>query len=160
MSSMNKVILIGNVGKDPEMRNTQAGKKIASFSVATSKKWKDRQSGEAKEVTEWHRIVVFNENVADVVDRFVKKGSKVAVEGALATRKWTDNSGIERYTTEVVIGNFEGSLVLLGDAGGGGGGDRSYGDRPASSASASRQAAKPAADSWGAGNDLDDEIPF
>lgn len=111
--SINKVILVGNVGKDPEIRMMQDGSKLASFSVATSETWKDRNSGERVDKTEWHRVVVFNERLADVAEKFIKKGSKVFLEGQLQTRKWTDQQGIDHYTTEVVLGRFRGDLVLL-----------------------------------------------
>lgn len=113
MSSINKVILVGNLGSDPEIRNTQNGAKIANFSIATSESWKDKQTGERREKTEWHRIVVFNEGLAGIVERFLKKGSKVYVEGSLQTRKWTGNDGIEKYTTEVVLQGFNGNLTML-----------------------------------------------
>ena len=111
--SINKVILVGNLGKDPEMRATQDGSKIATFSIATSESWKDRMSGERKEKTEWHRVVVFNKNLADVCEKYLRKGSKVYIEGQLQTRKWTDQSGQERYTTEIVLSQFRGELALL-----------------------------------------------
>lgn len=111
--SVNRVILIGNVGKDPEVRRTQSGDAIVSFSLATSESWRDKASGERKEKVFWHTIVVFNENIGKVVEAYVKKGSKVYVEGALQTRKWTDQNGAERYTTEVVLQKFRGELVLL-----------------------------------------------
>lgn len=117
--SVNKVILIGNVGKDPEVRSTQGGKKVVTLSVATSETWKDRNSGERQERTEWHRVVIFNERLADVAERFVKKGSKIHVEGALQTRKWTDQSGVEKYSTEIVLQQFRGELTLLDGKGGG-----------------------------------------
>jgi single-strand DNA-binding protein len=117
--SVNKVILIGNVGRDPEVRNTQDGAKIVQFSIATSETWNDRASGERKERTEWHRVVVFNERIGDVVEKYVRKGSKVYVEGSIQTRKWTDQSGQEKFTTEVVIGKFRGELTLLDSRGGG-----------------------------------------
>lgn len=110
--SINKVTLVGNLGRDPEIRHTSAGKKIANFSLATSDVWRDA-TGNRQEKTEWHRIVVFNSNVADFVERFLKKGSKVYVEGALQTRKWADNNGQDRYVTEIVIGQFRGELVLM-----------------------------------------------
>jgi single-strand DNA-binding protein len=113
MSSVNKVMLVGNVGKDPEIRRTQDGTSVASFSVATSEKWKDKSSGERKERTEWHNVVVFNEQLAGVVENYVKKGAKVYVEGALQTRKWTDKNGQERYSTEVVLQKFRGEIQLL-----------------------------------------------
>ncbi len=123
--SVNKVILVGNLGKDPEVRNTQAGQKIVNFTLATSDTWNDKASGERKERTEWHRVVVFNDRIADVAERYLRKGRKVYVEGSLQTRKWTDQSGQEKYTTEVVIDRFRGELTLLDsgrDEGGAGGG--------------------------------------
>ena len=134
--SVNKVILVGNLGKDPEVRSSQSGQKIVSFSLATSDTWNDRASGEKRERTEWHRVVIFNDRLADVAERFLRKGRKVYLEGALQTRKWTDQGGQERYTTEVIVDRFRGELVLLdsrnggeGDGGGfgGGGGGSSYG---------------------------------
>ncbi len=110
--SVNKVVLIGNLGRDPEIRHTNTGKKIANFSIATSDVWKD-PNGQRQEKTEWHRIVVFNASIADFVEKFLHKGSKVYIEGALQNRKWTDNAGQERYITEVVVGHFKGELVLL-----------------------------------------------
>ena len=122
--SVNKVILVGNLGKDPEVRNSQSGAKIVSLTLATSDTWNDRASGERRERTEWHRVVIFNERLGDVAERFLRKGRKVYLEGTLQTRKWTDQSGQDRYTTEVVIDRFRGELVLLdsnrgGDSGGG-----------------------------------------
>src|SRR5258708_7509119 len=118
--SVNKVILVGNLGRDPEVRNTQDGGKIVNLALATSETWNDKASGERKERTEWHRVVIFNDRVADVAERFLKKGAKIYVEGALQTRKWTDQGGQERYTTEIVIGRFNGQLTMLdGRAGGG-----------------------------------------
>lgn len=125
--SVNKVILIGNVGKDPEVRSTQGGKKVVTLSVATSETWKDRNSGERQERTEWHRVVIFNERLADVAERFVKKGSKIHVEGALQTRKWTDQSGVEKFSTEIVLQQFRGELTLLDGKGGGDAPDASDG---------------------------------
>lgn len=133
--SVNKVILVGNLGKDPEVRTSQNGMKIVSFSIATSDTWNDRASGERRERTEWHRVVIFNDRLADVAERFLRKGRKVYLEGALQTRKWTDQSGQERYTTEVIVERFRGELVLLDgrnggdseDSGGYGGGNSSYG---------------------------------
>lgn len=117
--SVNKVIIVGNVGKDPELRSTQDGRRIANFSIATSETWRDKASGERKERTEWHRIVVFNDSLADIVEKYVHKGSKLYVEGALQTRKWTDQQGQERFSTEVVLQVFRGQIVLLGDSGNG-----------------------------------------
>ena len=111
--SINKVILVGNLGKDPEIRQMQTGGKIVTFSIATSEQWKDRTTGERKENTEWHRVVIFNEHLGDVAEKYLRKGSKVYVEGQLQTRKWTDQSGQEKYTTEVVVSRFKGELALL-----------------------------------------------
>lgn len=111
--SVNKVILVGNLGKDPEVRNTQDGRKVVNLSLATSESWKDRQSGERKEKTEWHRVVIFNDNLAEVAEKFLKKGSKVFLEGQLQTRKWTDQAGAEKYSTEIVLQKYRGELTLL-----------------------------------------------
>jgi single-strand DNA-binding protein len=169
--SVNKVILIGNLGRDPEVRHAQDGSKIVSLNIATSESWKDRNSGERKEKTEWHRVVIFNDRVADVAERYLKKGSKVYIEGALQTRKWTDQSGAEKYTTEVVIGKFRGELTLLdgrGDGGGSGasydnGGDSEFGAAPRQPAPARSPASggtSTGGSGWDAPPDLDDEIPF
>ena len=157
--SLNKVTLIGNLGKDPEIRNTQAGLKIVNLTVATSDSWNDKMSGERKEQTEWHRVVIMNDRLADVAERYLKKGSKVYLEGKLQTRKWTDNAGQEKYTTEVLLGRFGAEMLLLDRAGANGGGE-DYAPRSAP--------AKPAAARSGGGGgwdakpdiDLDDEIPF
>src|SRR6201996_8986183 len=130
--SVNKVILVGNLGKDPEVRSTQDGSKIVNLTLATSETWNDRASGERKEKTEWHRVVVFNDRVADVAEKFLKKGAKVYVEGSLQTRKWTDQQGQERYTTEVVIGRFKGELTML-DGRSGGGGEGGFAAEPGAS---------------------------
>lgn len=119
--SLNKVILIGNVGKDPEIRSTQDGREIASFSLATSESWKDRNSGERKERTEWHRVVIFSPGLVSVVKNYVKKGSKLYLEGALQTRKWTDQSGQEKYSTEVILQNYNATMVMLDNKAGSGG---------------------------------------
>jgi single-strand DNA-binding protein len=158
--SVNKVILVGNLGRDPEVRSTQDGTKVVSFSVATSETWNDRGSGERKERTEWHRVVIFNERLADVAERFLRKGSKVYVEGALQTRKWTDQGGQEKYTTEVVLGRFRGELTMLDGRGGEGGGERSPGASRASPAAAGGRQSGPAWEPPPSANDLDDEIPF
>ena len=170
--SVNKVILVGNLGRDPEVRNTQDGSKIVNLALATSETWNDKASGERKEKTEWHRVVIFNDRVADVAERYLKKGAKIYVEGSLQTRKWTDQGGQERYSTEIVIGRFNGVLTMLdtraggGDGGGyaeppmGGGAPAATPARaPARAPSGGRPAATP---SWDAprGGDLDDEIPF
>jgi single-strand DNA-binding protein len=161
--SVNKVILVGNLGKDPEVRNMQSGSKVVSFTLATSETWNDRQSGERRERTEWHRVVIFNERAGDVAERFLRKGRKVYIEGELRTRKWTDQGGQEHYTTEVVIDRFRGELVLIdsnrgnGDEGEGGfAGGSSGGRSGGSSGNGNRNAG------WDApnGNDLDDEVPF
>jgi single-strand DNA-binding protein len=120
--SVNKVILVGNLGRDPEIRSTNDGQRIATFSLATSENWRDKSSGERREKTEWHRVVIFNERLVEVVEKYVKKGSKLYIEGALQTRKWNDNQGQERYTTEIVLQRFRGELTMLDSAGGGGGG--------------------------------------
>lgn len=112
-NSLNKVTLIGNLGADPEIRTTNDGKEIATLSLATSESWKDRVTGERKEKTEWHRIVVFNDGLVGVIKNYVKKGSKIYIEGSLQTRKWVDNSGQEKYTTEIVLQNFNANLILL-----------------------------------------------
>jgi single-strand DNA-binding protein len=110
---VNKVILIGNLGKDPEMRRTQDGKSVANLTIATSESWRDKNSGERKEKTEWHRVVIFSEQLCKVAEQYLKKGSKVYLEGALQTRKWTDQSGVEKYSTEVVLQGFGGTLTML-----------------------------------------------
>ncbi len=165
--SVNKVILVGNLGKDPEIRTLQSGTKVANLSVATSENWNDRQTGERKERTEWHRVVIFNERLADVAERFLRKGRKVYLEGALETRKYTDQSGQEKYTTEVVLRNFRGELTLLDSAGGEGGATEGGGYRaeraPAQRApAAASRGGGAGGPSWDApkGGDLDDEIPF
>ena len=131
--SVNKVILVGNLGRDPEVKSMQDGRSLVNMSVATSENWRDRNSGERKERTEWHRVVIFNDKLAEVAQKFLKKGAKVYLEGQLTTRKWTDQSGQERYTTEVVIPRFGGALTMLdgrsggGEGGGGGGMDEDFG---------------------------------
>ena len=140
--SVNKVILIGNLGRDPEVRHTQAGDPIVHLNVATSESWKDRESGERRERTEWHRVVIFNENLGRIAEQYLKKGSKVYLEGQLQTRKWTDQSGVDKWTTEVVLQRYRGELTMLD------------GRRDAERAPESESAGA------GAGADLDDEIPF
>jgi single-strand DNA-binding protein len=150
--SVNKVILVGNLGKDPEVRRTTAGDPIVNLSLATSESWRDKASGERKEKTEWHRVVIFNKNLADVAEKYLRKGSKVYVEGQLQTRKWTDKDGAEKYSTEVVLQNFRGELTMLDgrNGGGEGGGGGGFGARAgASEAPASFQR-----------DEMDDEIPF
>jgi single-strand DNA-binding protein len=161
--SVNKVILVGNLGKDPEVRHSQDGGKIVTFSMATSENWKDKNSGERKEKTEWHRVVLFNDRLGDVAERYLKKGSKVYIEGQLQTRKWTGNDGQERYTTEVVLSRFRGELTMLDTRGGGGGGDFGGGDPGPSGpddSGGSAPGGSSGAPSGGGGGDLDDEIPF
>ena len=146
--SVNKVILVGNLGKDPEVRRMTSGEPVVNLSVATSESWKDKTSGERKEKTEWHRVVIFNENLAKVAEQYLRKGSKVYLEGALTTRKWTDKDGQEKYSTEVVLNRFNGTLVMLdGRSGGESGGSRER-------VGASEPAGNFQRD------DLDDEIPF
>lgn len=158
--SLNKVMLIGNLGKDPEIRSTQDGREIANLTIATSESWKDKMTGERREKTEWHRVAIFNENVVRVAKNYLKKGSKVFVEGALQTRKWTDQNGQDKYSTEVVIQGFNGNLTMLdGRQGGGAGGEYEGGGGGYASAGASAPAQKPAMAAAGAG-DLDDDIPF
>ena len=149
--SLNKVTLIGNLGRDPEVRMLQSGDPVANLSVATSESWRDKASGERREKTEWHRVVIFNPNLAKVAEQYLKKGSKVYLEGQLQTRKWTDQSGQDRYTTEVVLQRFRGELVMLDSRTSEGG---FTADPPSPDVSDA-----PAPDSGGA-DDLDDEIPF
>src|SRR3954464_14493677 len=120
--SVNKVILVGNLGRDPEIRSTQDGTRVATLNLATSESWRDRASGERKERTEWHRVAIFNDRLVEVVEKYLKKGAKVYIEGQLETRKWTDQSGQEKYTTEVVLRQFRGELTMLDGRSGGGGG--------------------------------------
>jgi single-strand DNA-binding protein len=170
--SVNKVILVGNLGRDPEVRHTQDGQKIVHLAVATSERWRDRTSGENRERTEWHRVVIFNERLGEVAEKYLSKGRQVYLEGQLQTRKWTDQSGQERYTTEVVLQRFRGELTLLGgrDEGGyagGGPSDEEAGDwgrtpsQPPRAGGASRAGGgarrEPSSDNF---DDLDDEIPF
>src|ERR1700689_2336454 len=117
--SVNKVILVGNLGRDPEIRSTQDGMRIANLNLATSESWRDKMSGERKEKTEWHRVVIFNERLVELAEKYLRKGSKIYVEGALQTRKWTDNAGVEKYSTEIVLQRFRGELTMLDGAGGG-----------------------------------------
>ncbi len=162
--SVNKVILVGNLGRDPEIRSLQDGTKVANLSVATSETWRDRDSGERRERTEWHRVVIFNDRLADVAEKYLRKGSKVYLEGQLQTRKWTGQDGQDRYTTEVVLQRYRGELTMLdsrssGEAGGEGG---SYG---AGGAGGSGGAGGGGGGDYGGGKgsgggDLDDEIPF
>jgi single-strand DNA-binding protein len=162
--SVNKVILVGNLGKDPEIRRTQDGRPIANLSVATSESWRDKATGERKEKTEWHRVVIFNEGLCKVAEQYLKKGAKVYIEGQLQTRKWTDQSGAEKYSTEVVLQGFNSNLTMLDGRSGGGslGADDSGGDFGTSGPSSPpRRAVAAGAGSAGARNsDMDDDIPF
>jgi single-strand DNA-binding protein len=161
--SVNKVILIGNLGRDPEVRTTQDGQKIVHLAIATSERWRDRASGDQRERTEWHRVVIFNERLAEVAEKYLSKGRQVYLEGQLQTRKWTDQSGQERYTTEVVLQRFRGELTLLGGRGeevGGGGpdyGDEGYDAPRGGGGGRSQPARRPSSNPM---DDLDDEIPF
>jgi single-strand DNA-binding protein len=162
--SVNKVILVGNLGKDPEIRTLTSGDRVANLSLATSETWRDKSSGERKEKTEWHRVVIFNDNLVKVAESYLRKGSTVYIEGSLQTRKWTDNSGVEKYSTEVVLQKFRGELTMLGgrgEGGGSGGGyDESgggYGGGGGGGGFQSRGSSGPK-ESFPA--DLDDEIPF
>jgi single-strand DNA-binding protein len=162
--SVNKVILVGHLGRDPEVRHTQGNQKIVHLSVATGERWKDRQSGEPRERTEWHRVVVFNEHLAEIAERYLRKGSPVYVEGQLQTRKWTDQGGQERSTTEVVLSRFKGELTLLGGRGEGGGTEfgspedfgGGTGYRSPAPGSGPSERGRPT----GIAEQLDDDIPF
>ena len=166
--SVNKVILVGNLGRDPEIRSTQEGMRVANLRVATSESWRDRVSGERKERTEWHGVVIFNERLAEIAEKYLRKGSKVYLEGALQTRKWTDNSGQDRYTTEVVLNRFRGELTMLDSAGGARGAmppvdagvDDEYGTGAGGFGNEPARAVPPAPRGRTPVNDLDDEIPF
>jgi single-strand DNA-binding protein len=149
-NSVNRVILVGNLGKDPEIRHTQDGRPIANLSVATSEKWTDKHTGEIREKTEWHRVVIFNEGLCGVAEKYLKKGSKVYLEGSLQTRKWQDQSGQDKYTTEVVLQAFNSKLVLLDRAGGDVGSNSDQDD----------SSRKPAMAGTNKRGDMDDEIPF
>ncbi len=170
--SVNKVILVGNLGRDPEVRRLGSGDPVVNLRIATSETWKDKASGERKEKTEWHSVVIFNENLARVAEQYLKKGSKVYLEGQLQTRKWTDQQGVEKYSTEVVLQRFRGELTILDSRGGGG---SEYGDEEQGQVSrggdfggrSSSQDRRPAPSTGGGGsgggsryNDLDDDIPF
>jgi len=170
--SVNKVILVGNLGRDPEIRRTQDGRPIANLRVATSESWKDRNTGERRERTEWHSVVIFNENLVKVVEQYLRKGAKVYIEGQLQTRKWQDQQGQDRYSTEVVLQGFNGTLTMLdgrqGAGAGGGlaeGGQSDYGDEGGSigfggGSSEPKRAARGGGSKGGADKSFDDEIPF
>jgi single-strand DNA-binding protein len=157
--SVNKVILVGNLGRDPEIRSTQDGTRVANLSVATSESWRDKSSGERKERTEWHRVVVFNDRLVEVIEKYLRKGAKVYLEGQLQTRKWTDQSGQEKYTTEVVLQRYRGELTMLDGRGGGGGGDAPAGEPEEGGYSGGGRSSGGRAPAPASG-DLDDDIPF
>jgi single-strand DNA-binding protein len=152
MSSVNKVLLIGNLGRDPEVRNTNSGDKVVTLNVATSESWRDKQSGERKEKTEWHRVVIFNENLAKIAEQYLKKGSKVYIEGQLQTRKWQDQAGVEKFSTEIVLQRFRGELTLLDG--------KSDGGEPDRQATADAGYGRQEPTRGGYASDLDDDIPF
>jgi single-strand DNA-binding protein len=165
--SVNKVILVGNLGADPEIRRTQDGRPIVNLRVATTDTWRDKGSGERKERTEWHRVVIFSEGLAKVAEQYLKKGSRVYLEGQLQTRKWQDQGGQDRYSTEIGLQNFSSQMVLLDRAGGGGGGGgypddngSDFGSSSGSSSGRSAPARQPAMAGAGRRDDMDDEIPF
>ena len=155
--SVNKVILVGNLGKDPEIRRTQDGRPIANLRIATSETWRDKNTGERKEKTEWHQVVVFNEGLCKVVEQYLKKGAKVYIEGQLQTRKWQDQAGQDRYSTEVVLSRFRGELTMLDSKGGGGGRGDDMGAPPDDGDAGA--GARGGGGKGGAG-ELDDDIPF
>ncbi|MBL1147997.1 MAG: single-stranded DNA-binding protein [Pseudomonadota bacterium] len=157
--SVNKVILIGNLGRDPEVRTMQNGGRVCNLSIATGESWKDKNTGERKERTEWHRVVIFNDALVGIAERFLKKGSKVYLEGTLETRKWTDNDNVEKYTTEVVLRPYRGELTMLdgrseGGSAYGGGNDDSYGGSQPMAATGTDGGPAPQL------SDIDDDIPF
>ena len=158
--SVNKVLLVGNLGADPEVRNFQNGGKVCNLRVATSETWRDKASGERQERTQWHMVAIFNENLARIAEQYLRKGSKVYIEGQLETRKWLDQSGVDRFTTEVVLRNFNGELTLLDRREGTGGDDGP--DRRTSGSSGASGGTGSAGGSagYGRGSDMDDEIPF
>lgn len=180
--SVNKVIIVGNLGRDPEVRRLGSGDPVVNLRIATSENWRDKQSGERRERTEWHSVVIFNENLAKVAEQYLKKGSKVYIEGQLQTRKWQDQSGAERYSTEIVLQRYRGELTLLDGRGGGGGGGSDGGDdyarggdefgrsspmenRPARGGGAQGGGGQAGGQTGGQGggsryDDLDDDIPF
>ena len=149
--SVNKVIILGNLGRDPEVRTSNEGNKIVQLNIATSERWKDRNSGEQKERTEWHRVVIFNENLCNIAEQYLKKGSSVYIEGQLQTRKWQDQNGQDKYTTEIVLGRFRGSLTLIGNRS-----DNNFNESENNNASSENNNEPP----LGGVRDLEDEIPF
>jgi single-strand DNA-binding protein len=160
--SVNKVIIVGNLGRDPEVRSFQNGGKVVNLRIATSETWRDRNSGERKERTEWHSVAIFSEPLAKIAEQYLKKGSKVYIEGALETRKWQDQSGQDRYTTEVVLRPYRGELTLLDgrEGGGSGGGGGGYDDRGGYDEGGGSQGGRGGSGGGGGRSDMDDEIPF
>ncbi len=158
--SVNKVILIGNLGRDPEVRHTQDGRSIVNLNVATSENWRDKQTGERKEKTEWHRVVIFNENLGKVAEQYLKKGAKVYIEGQLQTRKYTDKDGVEKYSTEIVLQNYRGELTMLDSRGGGENSGLGSGDDFGQSGPMDRSRAGQATKAPSFARELDDEVPF
>lgn len=160
--SVNKVILVGNLGRDPEVRSMQDGNKVVNLSLATSERWKDKNSGEQREKTEWHRVVIFNENLGQIAEQYLRKGSTCYIEGQLQTRKWTDQQGVEKYSTEVVLQRFRGELTLLGGRGessgmGDGGG---YGNNQGGYGQSLPNDGQSSPPPMRSSNDMDDDIPF
>ena len=160
--SVNKVILIGNLGADPEIKRTQDGRPIANLRIATSDTWRDKATGERKEKTEWHRVVIFSEGLAKIAEQYLKKGAKVYLEGQLQTRKWTDQQGVEKYSTEVVLQGFNSNLTMLDGRSGGAGGGGGFQDEPSNDfgSPAPRRAVAAAGGGGGRNGDMDDDIPF
>jgi single-strand DNA-binding protein len=158
--SVNKVILVGNLGKDPEVRHTQDGKPIVNLSIATSETWRDKSTGERKEKTEWHRVVIFSEGLAKVAEQYLKKGSTVYIEGQLQTRKWTDKDGVEKYSTEIVLQGFNSVLTMIGGRAGGGESAPAYGGGDEFGQSGPMERPRAGAKAQSFARDLDDEVPF
>src|SRR5579872_4950656 len=156
--SVNKVILVGNLGKDPEIRTLTSGDRVANLSIATSETWRDKGSGERKEKTEWHRVVIFNDNLVKVAESYLKKGAKVYIEGSLQTRKWADNAGVEKFSTEIVLQKFRGELTMLD--GRSGGEERDEGAYAGGGFQPAGRVAQPSGPRESFSADLDDEIPF
>jgi single-strand DNA-binding protein len=156
--SVNKVILVGNLGKDPEIRTLTSGDRVANLSLATSETWRDKSSGERKEKTEWHRVVIFNDNLVKVAESYLKKGAKVYIEGSIQTRKWTDQSGVEKFSTEIVLQKFRGELTMLD--GRGGDSEQSEGGYSGGGFQSAGRAQAPSGPRESFSADLDDEIPF
>lgn len=170
--SVNKVILVGNLGADPEVRRLTSGDMVVNLSIATTESWRDKQTGERKDKTEWHRVVIFNEQLAKVAEQYLKKGSSVYLEGALQTRKWQDQSGVDKYSTEIVLQKYRGELTMLGSKNSGGGDSAGYDNEPRQMGNSGGGRSQGGGNNYGSGNnqgggapkgnygDLDDEIPF